>query len=235
MKTYFILFTLLTIFIFSGCSKFETKPSATQRVDSDIKEKVKYVKYVGDTIINRYDYTELRGITITEDFSESHYGGEITFKAGDFLNLTIEDYTEDKYYCGLYYKTMTSSKPNNTICFTQEDNEIKEFYMMMGKNYRYGPYELSSDLHFTKDAVIDTKKSFRKIELLYDGMHNGMMLFTYREFIDDARKPSFYSKVRFKKHRGATTFTYKSAKIKVFRANDTKIEYVVLSPLRFSY
>jgi hypothetical protein len=235
MKTNFILLTLVTIFFLNGCSKIDTRPVAMQRMDSDMREKVKYVKYVGDTVVNRYDYTELRGISLTEDFTESHYGGDITFQTGDFLNLYVEDYTEDKYYCGLYYKTMTSSQPNNTICFTENDNRINEFYIMVGRNYKYGPYTLSTDLPYTRDAVIDTRKSFRKIELIYDGMHKDMMLFTYREFIDDTRRPSFYSKVRFRKHRGTTTFTYKSAKIKVYRANNKKIEYVILSPLRFSY
>jgi len=236
MKTSFILLTIFTIFIFGGCSsKFDAKPVTMPRMDSDVNEKVKYVKYVGETIVNRYDYSEIRGITVTEDLTDSHYGGEIIFKAGDFLGLYIEDFTEEKLYCGLYYKTMTSSNPNNTICFVEENKAIQEFYMIMGTNYKHGPYSLTSALPYIKDAIVNTKKSYRKIELLYDGMHNGMMLFTYREFMDNSRKPSFYSKVRFKKHRGATTFTYKSAKIKVFRANDSKIEYVVLSPLRFSY
>ena len=236
MKNNLLFLTIITILMLNGCtSKFEARPTTVDRLNSDVKEQVKYVKYVGDAIVNRYDYSENRGITITEHFSDSHYGGEIALVSGDFLDMYTEDVTEERYYCGMYYKSITSSQPNNRLCLLEKDKEITEFYLMMGAGYRHGPYSLSSKLHYVRDGKVNKNKKYRKIELLYDGMHNGMMLFTYREFMDNSRKPSFYSKVRYKKRGGTTTFSYKSAKIKVFRANSNKIEYVVLSPLRFSY
>jgi hypothetical protein len=220
----------------NGCFEaFDAKPSLVERLNSDTQTKVKYVKFVGDAIVNKYEYTEKSGIRVLEDFRESYFMGNISVPSGSFLPRYVDMVTEESYYCGMYGSSMTSSIPNNKVCFIEHDGEIKEYYLLLNEKYKQGPYKLSSSLPYEKDGRIDKSKRFQKIELIYDGMYNGMLLFTYREFMDSPNKPSFYSKIRYRKKRGATTFTYKSAKIKVYRANANKIEYVILSPLRFNY
>jgi hypothetical protein len=234
MKIYIVSFLILISF--TGCFEtFDAKPSVVERLNSDTQIKVKYVKYVGDAIVDKYDYSEKLGIVTTDDFRESHLMGSISVPAGAFLARYTDMITEESYYCGRYSASLMSSKPNNKVCFIESDNEIHEYYILLNDKYKQGPYQLSTNLAYKKSGKIDMRKRFRKIELIYDGMYNGMLLFTYREFMDSPTKPSFYSKIRYRKRRGVTTFTYKSATIKVYRANPNKIEYVILSPLRFNY
>jgi len=74
------------------------------------------------------------------------------------------------------------------------------------------------------------------MELLYDGVERGMILFTYREFTDASIRPAFYSQVRYILNKNRPTIiTYRSAKIKVYRATNNKITYKILQPFSMEY
>jgi len=236
MKLYIYLLSIFTLIFFSGCFEtFEAKPSVVQRLNTDTQMRVKYVKYVGEAVVNKYDYSERLGIEIEDDYVESDLTGSISVPAGAFLPRYTDLITEENYYCGVYGMSFTSSKPTKNICFIEEDRKINKYYILLNNKYKQGPYDLDAELPYRHDGRVDRHKRFRKIELIYDGMYKGMLLFTYKEYMEGPTKPSFYSKIRYRKRRGVTTFTYKSAKIKVYRANANKIEYVILSPLRFNY
>ncbi|MEA3227525.1 MAG: hypothetical protein U9P38_00470 [Campylobacterota bacterium] len=236
MKGYFILFLLLIMMFFNGCiGLFEAVPDERTKVGSDTKEKVRTTRNRGEPIINKYDYTELKGIRVLENFEDSNMMGSITIKKNEFAQKYIDSDTEEIYYCGTYYKPMGSEELQK-VCFIEEYDEIDSYFVVYKSGNYVGPSTLSNPISFKKSHSEDKGKSYRKMELLYDGVERGMILFTYREFTDASVRPAFYSQVRYLLNKNrATIITYRSAKIKVYRATNNSITYEILKPLSMEY
>jgi len=236
MKKNIILFSLLTILFFNGCiGLFEATPEKRTRVGSDTKEHIRMTKNRGEPLINKYDYTEIRGIQILENFEDSNLLGSISMKKGDFAQKYIDSQTEEIYYCGDFYKLMGNDKLQK-VCFIEEYDEIDNFFIVYKSGNFMGPSSLSNSLTFRKAVQADKEKSYRKMELLYDGVERGMILFTYREFTDASIRPAFYSQVRYILNKNRPTIiSYRSSKIKIYRATNNSVTYEVLEPLSMNY
>jgi len=233
MKSHITLLLVASMLFLNGCiGLFEATPDKRTRVGSDTKEHIRMTKNRGEPIINRYDYTEVKGIRILENFEDSNLLGSITIKKGDFAQKYIDVETEETYYCGDFYKLIGNDKIQK-VCFVEEYDEVDDFFIVYKSGNYMGPSSLSNTLSFRKAVQADKQKSYRKMELLYDGIERGMILFTYREFTDASIRPAFYSQVRYILNKNRPTIiTYRSSKIKVYRASNNTITYEVLEPLR---
>jgi hypothetical protein len=73
----------------------------------------------------------------------------------------------------------------------------------------------------------------RKFELLYDGITNGALKLTYREYIDSTIQPAFYETVNYALNpNGTTTIQFKGLEIEILDTGNNKITYKVLKGLR---
>jgi hypothetical protein len=236
MKTHILLFSITIILFLTGCiGSFEALPEKKMKVGSDTKEHRRMTRNRGEPIINKYDYTEVKGIRILEDFEDSNLFGSISIKKGDFAQKYVDLETEEVYYCGPFYRPIGTDKTEK-VCFVEEYGEVTDFFVVYKSGNYIGPSSLSNQLVFKKSVQADRKKSYRKMELLYDGVERGMILFTYREFTDDSTRPAFYSQVRYILNKNRPTIiSYRSSKIKVYRASNNRITYEVLEPLSMDY
>ncbi len=236
MKYKLSMFTLFFMMFFSGCiGSFDAVLDKKTRLGSDTKEYRKITKNIGEVIINKYDYTEIKAIQITEKFEDSGFIGSIHIEKGEFAEKYIDTETEEIYYCGKFY-TPIGSDELQKVCFVEEYDEIDTFFVLYKSGNYVGPYTLSNSLSFKKAVTADKKTSYRKIEMLYDGVERGMILFTYREFSDASTRPAFYSQVRYILNKNRpTTIAYKSSKIKIYRANNNSITYEILNPLSMGH
>jgi hypothetical protein len=74
-----------------------------------------------------------------------------------------------------------------------------------------------------------TTGSFKK-ELLYSGLSQKTITFTYREFFDSAARPSFTLDVRYDLNDG-NQIGYKGARFEIIKATNQKIQYKMISPI----
>ena len=236
MKRNITLFLLSLMLFLNGCiGLFEAVPDKRTRVGSDTKEHIRITRNRGEPIINRYDYTEVKGIRILEIFEDTNLLGSITIKKGDFAQKYVDAETEESYYCGDFYKLIGNDKIQK-VCFVEEYDEVNDFFVVYKSGNYMGPSSLGNTLTFKKSVQADKQTSYRKMELLYDGIERGMILFTYREFTDSSIRPAFYSQVRYILNKNRPTIiSYRSSKIKVYRASNNSITYEVLEPLSMEY
>lgn len=236
MNKNIIIFSFISILMFSGCfGSFPAVKMSKEKLGSDVVVGERTVRYVGDAIINRYEYTELQGIVLLDNYTQSHFLGTIDIKKGDFLKKYIDKGNAEVYYCGPYYASFGAQGKMSQVCFLDEFDDIENFYTLFSQNhYKYGPFSSTGMISYRKSFTVDRSKPFHKVELIYDGVRGGMLLFTYKEFTDSLTKPAFYSQVRYLKNRSGkpTDISYRSAKIRIYRANNDRIDYKVIAPLR---
>ena len=230
--TYFL--SILGVFFFSGCfGSFAKVDVSQEKFGSDVSVGERGVKYIGEAVLNSYEYTELQGAVLLDDYSQSHMMGSIAIKKGDFLKKYKDSHSEESYFCGPYYTPMGSATQTSQICFLDEFDDFENFYILFGEGkYKYGPFATTGLVSYRKSFSVDKSKPFHKVELTYDGVKGGMILFTYKEFTESLTKPAFYSQVRYLQNSSGkpTDISYRNAKIRIFHANNNRIEYKVIEP-----
>lgn len=236
MKRFLFYFSTLSMVVsFTGCGvAFVSVPEAKQRIGTDVKAHTIQVKNVGDTIINKYDYTEYQGITILDDYTESLAPGRILIKKNDFAIKYINPTTNKINYCGNFYLNPNTNNFSiaTKICFSENNNKLTKYFPVI-RGLEDMTYILNKPLSFKKSSLINKTENYRKIELLYDGIDNGVILITYREYINDYARPAFYRQLKYTLNLNdtPTIISFKSAKIKVHKATSSTIEYEIVEPL----
>lgn len=120
------------------------------------------------------------------------------------------------------------------VCKGKNDNA---FYVVgqnvMGSDCFYGDYRLPIMNTLPDGSVSTVQKSFasdtqRKSELIYNGRVGDALRFIYREFYNDMARPSFTQEIQY--DLGISTIVgFKSAKLEILEATNTKISYQVIS------
>jgi hypothetical protein len=120
------------------------------------------------------------------------------------------------------------------VCKSKSDNV---FYLVgqnvVNSNCFYGDYRLPILNSLPSESVSTVQKSFasvtqRKSELIYNGRVGDALRFIYREFYNDMARPSFTQEIQY--DLGISTIVgFKSAKLEIFEATNTKISYQVIS------
>jgi len=225
----FITVLFLSIF-FSGCfGTFYGVAQAVPKHGSDISIDEKLTRNNNDVILNDYDYEEISGIRITDDFSDSNLLGSIDIPSGEFLKKYIDSQTEAQYYCGKYFQPKTGSKSNYKFCLVGEFGDLDSHVIVYNKNKTYGPNTLNDILSYETVEIMDISKPARKVELIFSGVKDNKILFTYNEYSESLDQPSFTSQIKYKLNKNKPTMiAYKSAKIKIYKANNQEIVYKVL-------
>ena len=93
--------------------------------------------------------------------------------------------------------------------------------------YRYRKQgKVFHDYMNAKESNMTDSKQF---EILYSGLSKGELKVTYREFINDLARSSFYQEASYDYSGGKTMITFKGAKVEVLNANNQQIQYRVLN------
>jgi len=67
-----------------------------------------------------------------------------------------------------------------------------------------------------------------KYELLYSGYSKGVLKLTYREFVNDLARASFYQDATYDYTGGQSEISFKGARILIIAADNNKIHYKVI-------
>lgn len=128
----------------------------------------------------------------------------------------------------------TPYAPRPMVCKSKNDNA----FFVVGQNVMssdcfYGDFRLPIMNILPDGSVTTVQKSFasdtqRKSELIYNGRVGDALRFIYREFYNDMARPSFTQEIQY--DLGISTIVgFKSAKLEILEATNTKISYLVIS------
>jgi len=79
----------------------------------------------------------------------------------------------------------------------------------------------------SEDYIIEAHKDSFKAELLYNGKMNDIIIVSYREYINNMARPAFFQELKYDLKEG-NDITFKSLKIKVLEATNSKISFQIL-------
>jgi len=189
----------------------------------------KIVKKIGQVILNDYDYTELEGIKLLDDFATSNLLGSVAIPTGSFLEKYVNPETEESFYCGEYFKPITGKPKDYKFCFVEDLGDIDKYIIVYNIDKTYGPNDVDDMISYTQSHAIDRTKPSKKVELIFDGVDRNIILFTYNEYANSLSHPVFSSQIRYYLRRNRPTMiSYKDARIKIYKANNRRIVYKVI-------
>lgn len=84
-------------------------------------------------------------------------------------------------------------------------------------------------LKFTAASPLKVGGGFRR-DMLYGGVAKGVVTLNYREFVDDMARPAFSQALTYDLAEG-DEIGFRGARIKVIKATNTTLRYVVLKPM----
>jgi hypothetical protein len=182
---------------------------------------------IGDTIYTDFDYIQTEGVRLTNGF-------KYTYGRFDRVKINIEP---DAFLTGYQYsngkKEYCTVNGDFNVCFlnNRDDGHFDRFRVIASYETKQNWMHTDHDVPFEKSATGDIKG--RKTELLYDGIENGSLKITYREYIDSAARPDFYQQVNYElSPNGTTTIGFKGAQIEVLGTSNNQMTYKVIKGFR---
>jgi hypothetical protein len=191
--------------------------------DLEIVSQVK----VGDTIYTDFDYIQSDGVRLINGFKYT-YGRfdriKINVEPGEFL-FGYQFSNGTKEYC--------TNNPEINVCFLSSGDDVNfdKFRVIQTFKNKQNWMHSAHKIPFEKSEIGYIKG--RTFELLYDGIANGVLRVTYREYVDSTARPAFYQEVNYElSPNGSTTIDFKGVEIEVLDASNNKITYKVIRGFR---
>jgi hypothetical protein len=88
---------------------------------------------------------------------------------------------------------------------------------------------IPNPIPYAKSELITPKADSFKYEILYQGISKGTLRLSYREYINDMARPSFFQDVSYDIASYPTEITFKTVRVEVLGADNSGIRYRVLS------
>lgn len=200
-------------------------------INSELKE------YVGNSIIKVKDYytvkTEYPALSPSAPYKVVLQRQSFEFNVGNEYPITSK-LTIDGVDCSLIMVQSSSSGWNIYLAIDPEGNSVRQVFWKNGfgqliKNMFPGSTSFEGTAVFSNvvKTKIDTSKGFVNHELVYNGTDGKSIFLTYREFSpDDIARPAFYQNLTYENKSDIIRF--KNYRIKLIRANDESMSYVVV-------
>ena len=227
--------TVLVVFIaifFTGCFEvFQAKPSKKHTFSSGEKQHKKVSIHKNKIALKSYDFTKLQGIRVTSTFKQPHMFGKIYIKKNRFIRKFVDKDNDKIYYCGKYYYAPNQKRPTHKVCFIDEANSINSYGIRFGKHNKYidEPFDILNDFNYKHSYLVSHKKRAYKRELIFNGVKNGKVKFVYKYYENNLKKYTTKRKIKFKlKNKMPTIIRYKGAKLKIYKATNTKLTYSII-------
>lgn len=124
--------------------------------------------------------------------------------------------------------TALSGSGTTIACLIDEDKDGTFDYAMFSTREKY--FELSAKTPYSTETIethTESKGALR-VDFLYQGYARGILRFSYREFRDGLARPAFTQELTYEAESGgAAVVGFRGMRIKVLKADNEKITYVV--------
>ncbi|WP_452218334.1 hypothetical protein [Lacinutrix undariae] len=156
----------------------------------------------------------------------------------DYINETIEigqifmkDYSTEKHdlYSNSSDLTFGIAIPKNgekPITYTTIYND--GIYTNGFSNFGINFIIPKEEIEYVKTRVLAKNKDYFKQEFIYNGRVGNALKFIYREYVNDYARPAFTQDLQYDLSE-SETIGFRGLRIKIIKASNIKIEYIVLN------
>lgn len=179
---------------------------------------------VGEAIYTEFDYIEQESAYLINGYMKSIGLGKINIEPGYLLLGYLGD--GEKQYCTptLKYNDPFVG-PYDIVCFSDSNNDKNGFDKIRVPTIYFGSWtDLNDSIPYKLGVAAAAKGT--KFELIYQGIFNGTLKITYREYIDSLARPAFFQEVNYTLNpNGITNISFRGAEIDIIEANNNRITY----------
>jgi hypothetical protein len=225
------IWILMAILALSGCGSLSTPSildSTERKTGSVPRLGAEATAAVGSVIYSQFKYLSRPVYRLDESRSMGFALGRIDVASGDTAVRATLD--KELTYCTtkkVYIDPLVG--PWNIACFYDNDADGKFERLRVAPGAIWFQDPLTPQLPYTEtEQIIQDRDSFR-YELLYQGISKNTIKVLYREFVDDFARPAFFQDASYDIDKTPTTLTFRTVRIEVLQADNTKIVHRVLS------
>ncbi|MEO6196161.1 MAG: hypothetical protein ABIS20_24330 [Thermoanaerobaculia bacterium] len=221
-----------------GCATVPTTPAATPHVGESPVVSNTVQRSVGETIYERYNYSQLSGARLTSAGKFDELAIHWTVQAGDFLPAFSD--STGSFYCtadSILHIPMSTDRVRVCLVDRNGDGKFDQWTAPEGPSgARIRTWiALNPPLSFTLaqgDAMSGVGHGYR-YELLYEGISGNVVAILYREYVNDLARPAFQQDLHYTlEASGPTEVSFRGARIRIYSADNNALKYELLSGLR---
>jgi hypothetical protein len=214
-------------------------PASTPHVGESPPLNAATDRAVGETIYERYDYSQLSGARLGAQAKVDSLNIHFIIPAGAFLPAFGEQ-GQTKVFCTADpILHIPMSRNSSRICLQDRDGDgaFDHWTAPEGPtDSRLGVWNtVNPPVRF--DAAQGTSMAtggagFRN-ELIYEGVSGNVVAILYREFVNDLARPAFQQDLHYTLEMpGPTEVSFRTVRLRIHSADNNGIHYEVLSGLR---
>lgn len=184
---------------------------------------------IGETLFSQYRYWRKTGYTLADSVTVSIGGGTVVANAGEFLFKAQVDggvaFCTEKPT----FKMIVGAK---TACFVDKNGDGSFDQVKVASEVNWWGADLKPPAKYQVGEIVIPKLDAMKRELLYQGYSKGVLKLSYREYVNDMARPAFFQDVTYDVDTFPTEVSFKAARLKLLKAGNNGIEYIVLTPFQ---
>ena len=229
-----IFFVAAISILFAGCSTvavIESNAPAEEKIGMVPALGLENSASVGEPIFSQFRYWSRTGYRIKDTYTSSLMLGRITVPAGEFLNKVAID--GSIAYCtehNTYIDPLAG--PLSTACFEDRTDSGIFTSVKARPGLVWFTNNIQGAVRYENSELIAPRADAFKYEILYQGISKGVLRLSYREYINDMARPSFFQDVSYDVASFPTEIAFKSVKIEILDSNNRGIRYMMQSGFR---
>jgi hypothetical protein len=182
---------------------------------------------VGGAVYSQATYWTKTGHRLLDGYKGNLGMGSVAVASGD---LVYKGLVEGRVaYCSDYPAyTDSSARPVGSACFVDTDNDGKFDAVAATPGGVWLEKAIAPPVRYSKPVLVLPGSDSFRYELLYTGIGNDSLRLSYREYLNEAAKPTAFLDVIYDFRQQPTTITFRAVQIDVLRADNSQIVYRVL-------
>jgi len=222
MKRIFVS-SLLIIFITQVCSS-QNKEIVSLELNKQFSSEI------GESMVSTGEIIKSDGIKITKGFEIKSGFTKFNYEEGDnYPFVKIQNgykiyYSKRNFKDGRYWGVAIDIKKSN--------ESFPILISVVGIIAKLKKYNIENN--FINVEIADLCDNCYQLEFIYGGKKGDILMFTYREFIGDTARPTFFQNIEYDVSEDKI-IGFKGLRLKILDSSNTSIEYEILSdfdPLR---
>jgi outer membrane lipoprotein-sorting protein len=182
----------------------------------------------GSPIFAQFQYWSRVGYRLKGNLTTRVGLGRVMVSNGEFLGRAQVE-GEDAYCTESLTYIDPLTGPLKTACFLDSNKDGRFDFVKAAPGMIWFEYKLDAPIDFEKSELIVTKMDAKKSELLYQGFSGNILRISFREYINDMARPSYFQDVTYDIPSFPTDITFKTVKLQVLSAGNNGIRYKILS------
>lgn len=210
---------LLVIVVLVGCASVQTQQPKYQ-TGAFPEVGVRTTKSVGKVMVEKYEYLAQKGATLMNAVAGSFWRRRDGLSVGTALVSAVS--SGEEVFC--------QSPPRlGAPCLKDTDGDGRFDRAFTMNAYGFLIYEVNIPPAAYRIRDQSIKDGFR-YELLYQGINNGVVRITYREYTENLARPAFRQDLTYTlESNGETRIRFRDVSAVIHMANNNQIEYTVES------